>query len=395
MNSIPVDPAGAYLASVPAGAYSVGLAGGGFRNRTFVTVEAGKTSTLDLTWTDSADDPSAGFGGSVLEADGSPSPGATVRMVGLGGGSFFFGIAADENGKFHLDRARTDLPDNFDLQAFNGGRSGRVAVAPQQKEANIALQPAATLRGHLAGGGADSFRVDVTVSGHGFFGRIAQSLEFTGERFEMTDVPGLSVHVVVTTDDGRSAALEVQLSPGAAQDVEIPLQPLATVRGRLLDGSTQAPVPDVTLSIDGRGSQTSTVSSGDGRFQLRAPAGKHTLRGFVQRFRPVQNDFSVDAGQMLDLGDLTMQRMAAQPGTVGMSLRGDSETRPTVMFLIPDGPAEKAGVHLGDQVTSVDGKPVTGVSDAVSRIQGAPGTPVQIAIDRSGTALGFTITRAP
>ena len=65
------------------------------------------------------------------------------------------------------------------------------------------------------------------------------------------------------------------------------------------------------------------------------------------------------------------------------------------MFLIPDGPAEKAGVHLGDQVTSVDGKPVTGVSDAVSRIQGAPGTPVQIAIDRSGTALGFTITRAP
>ncbi len=52
-------------------------------------------------------------------------------------------------------------------------------------------------------------------------------------------------------------------------------------------------------------------------------------------------------------------------------------------------------MHLGDQVKVVDGKPVTGVSDAVSRIQGAPGTPVQIAVDRGGSPLAFTITRAP
>ncbi len=280
-----------------------------FRNRNFVTVEAGKTSTLDLAWVDPAEG-TGGFGGTVLEPDGSLSPGASVR---LGGPGFGFGANADESGHFQLDRARTDLPDTFDLQAFNGGRSGKITVAPQQSDVTVMLQPAATLRGHLPGGGAGSFRVDVTVSGQGFFGRNAQSLEFAGDRFEMTDVPGLPVHVVVTTDDGRSAALDVPLSPGAVQEVEIPLQPLATVRGRVIDGSTQAPAPDVTLSIDGRGAQTSTVSAGDGSFQLRAPAGKHTLRGFVQRFRPLQQDFSVDAGQVLDLGDVTLQRMAAQP----------------------------------------------------------------------------------
>jgi C-terminal processing protease CtpA/Prc len=85
----------------------------------------------------------------------------------------------------------------------------------------------------------------------------------------------------------------------------------------------------------------------------------------------------------------------AEPGTIGASLRGDSEMPPTVVSLIPDGPAEKAGVELGDQISAVDGKSVTGVSEAVMRIRGAPGTPVQLAVQRAEEPLTFTIIRAP
>ena len=317
-----------------------------------------------------------------------------MRTAGRGIG-FFLVIPADENGRYHIDKARSDLPDTFDLIASNGGRSGRVSVAPQQLQANIPLQAAAVLRGRLAGGGAASFRVDVTVAGQGFLGRNAQSLEYTGDRFEMTDVPGVPVHVVVTTDDGRSASLEVPLAPGVAQDVEVPLQALATVRGRLIDGSTKSPIPDVPLVVDMRGSQGPVFSSGDGSFQLRAAGGTHTLSGYAPAFRPLHQEFTAQPGQVVDLGDVALQKMTAQPGTIGVSLRGDSDTPPTVFSLVPGGPAEQAGVHLGDQVSAVDGKAVTGQSDAVSRIQGAPGTPVNIVFLRNGAPVAFTINRAP
>jgi hypothetical protein len=212
----------------------------------------------------------------------------------------------------------------------------------------------------------------------------------------MTDVPGMPVHVVVTTDDGRSAALDVQLAPGAVQDVEVPLQPLATVSGRLIDGSTQVPVPDASTVIDRSMTRSgSTHTGGDGRFQLKAAAGSHTLWAVAPLFQPLNQDFVAQAGQVLDLGDVVLKRLAAQSGTIGALVRGDSGTPPTVVFLIPNGPADAAGMRLGDQVTAVDGQPVAGVADATARLKGAPNTPVQIAVSRSGAALALTVTRAP
>jgi regulator of sigma E protease len=87
--------------------------------------------------------------------------------------------------------------------------------------------------------------------------------------------------------------------------------------------------------------------------------------------------------------------MTAQSGTIGAAVRGDSATPPTVVFIIPNGPADAAGMRLGDQVTAVDGQAVAGIADATTRLKGAPGTPVQIAVSRSGAVLAFTVTRAP
>ncbi len=381
---LPIDAAGVYLGSLPAGAYSLFPLGsaGGFRGRTFVAVEAGKTATRDLTYADAAED-EQGFGGTVLEPDGTPSPGAFVRA---GGGHISFArsfaIETDEQGRFHLSRPRADLADSLEIVATNGGRSGKTTVPPGLSEVTVQLQPAAALRGHVSGGGTDSFRVDLG----------SQSLEFAGERFELRDLPALPVRVTVTNRDGCSATIDLTLAPGETRDIEVELQPPAQVRGRLVDAATHQALPAVTISLD-RGDNT--VTSADGRFSLRAPAGDHALYAYLPRYQPLAKDFTAEAGEQLDMGDVVVKPLAAKSGTVGMQLRGDSETDVTVVFLIPDGPAEKAGVQLGDQIAAVDGKPVASVSDASARIQGPPGVPVQLSLRRSGSALSVTVVRAP
>ena len=388
-TGIPIDAGGVYLASLPAGAYSLLVQGSaaGPQGRTFVTIEPGKTATRDLLFADAAED-GQGFGGTVLEPGGAPSPGALVRASG---GNTFFALNTDEQGRFHLDRPRADLPDSFELLAMNGGRAGKVAVPPKQSEVTVQLQAAATLRGQLAGGARETFRVDLAPVG-AHLPEVAQSLEFSGGRFELREVPALQLAVSVTVQDGRSAALEVTLAPGETREIEVALQDPARVRGRLLDAATREPLPGVPLSVDGG---EPVVTAADGRFSLRASARDHTLRGYLPRYQPLLKDFTAQAGEQLDLGDVVIKPLAAQSGTVGLQLRGDSETAVTVVFLIPDGPAEKAGVQLGDQIAAVDGKPVASVADASARIRGAPGTPVQLALRRGGNALGVTLLRAP
>lgn len=307
-GSLPLDAAGTYSVSLPAGAYMLSAQspgrGGFFRSRTRATVEAGDTSTQDLVYADAADS-GAGFSGAVLEPDGTPSPAASVR--GAGGGRFgmIFAANTDESGRFDTGRQRSDLPDAFEVIAANGGRNGRAQVAPQQASVTIQLLPGAILRGHLAGGAVDSFQVTLSAGGVPF----GEQLEFTGDRFEVRDVAAAQVHMVVTTSDARSAALDVTLAPGSTQEVEIPLQPLSSVTGRIVDAETHLPLPDVALLADqGSFRDNRSFSGSDGRFQLRIAAGDHSLRGFLSGYQGLSKGFSATAGQPLELGDVPMQR---------------------------------------------------------------------------------------
>src|SRR5205814_6958255 len=115
----------------------------------------------DLTYLDAAQD-ATGFSGTVLEPGGAPSPAAWVN--GFSARDRFpigMGMNTDENGRFHIDRPRSDLPDTFDVSAINGGRTGRTTVPPGQTEVVIQLLPAAPPRAHLSTANGDSFQVDL------------------------------------------------------------------------------------------------------------------------------------------------------------------------------------------------------------------------------------------
>ncbi|HEX9577100.1 MAG TPA: PDZ domain-containing protein, partial [Myxococcales bacterium] len=333
------------------------------------------------------------------EPGGAPSPSAWVNWFNsrsrfpLG-----MGINTDENGRFHVDRPRADLPESFDVSAINGGRTGKTAVQPGQTEVTVQLLPAATLRGHLSTGKVDSFQVDLAPTQESDFPGFAArtSLEFTGDRFEIRDVPGSKMHLTVRTSDGRSAQLDVTLVPGAAQDVEVPLQDNAAISGRLIDSATRQPLPDVHLFVDRSLEGGGSLTGGDGRFKLSAGSGDHTLRFLLpQGYKSLSKSFTLQPAQQLDLGEVIAEKQGADPGTIGVRLRSDSESPPTIIYVLPESPADRAGLHIGDQVIAVDGAKVMGWADATQKIKGAPGTPVQLTIRRNGAEQQtLTVTRA-
>ncbi len=67
----------------------------------------------------------------------------------------------------------------------------------------------------------------------------------------------------------------------------------------------------------------------------------------------------------------------------------------TVSNVVPNGPASKAGVQVGDTITSVDGKPVKNGNELVEEIAGRkPGTVVNLGVTRSGKKQDLKVTIA-
>ncbi len=83
---------------------------------------------------------------------------------------------------------------------------------------------------------------------------------------------------------------------------------------------------------------------------------------------------------------------APPPGVVGMVLLPGDDGTIVIRALMPDGPAEKAGVKPGDVLRTVDGEPAT-ADAAVQRLRGAPGTAVKITVLRGNESIDFTLTR--
>lgn len=83
----------------------------------------------------------------------------------------------------------------------------------------------------------------------------------------------------------------------------------------------------------------------------------------------------------------------------GIVIQQDPQTKYIdVSNVIPDGPADKAGIQQDDVITAIDGASTKGLSlqQASTRLRGKAGTQVQLSIERSGKPLAapIAITRA-
>src|SRR5262249_28445779 len=53
-----------------------------------------------------------------------------------------------------------------------------------------------------------------------------------------------------------------------------------------------------------------------------------------------------------------------------------------VSYLVPGGPAERAGVAVGDQLTRIDGEPIFYEAEAIVRLRGPLGAVVELGFER-------------
>lgn len=87
--------------------------------------------------------------------------------------------------------------------------------------------------------------------------------------------------------------------------------------------------------------------------------------------------------------------LSASFGGIGATVQQTSN-KLTIESILPDTPAKKAGLKVGDQLLSVNGKSVekADVTTAVTKIRGKIGTSVKVTVKRNGATQTFTMTRA-
>jgi membrane-associated protease RseP (regulator of RpoE activity) len=82
---------------------------------------------------------------------------------------------------------------------------------------------------------------------------------------------------------------------------------------------------------------------------------------------------------------------AATGSTMGALIHKSRE----ILALLPDSPAERAGLRVGDVITHMDGTPVSR-NDIARRLKGTqPGTVVRVTVNRDGTSQDIDVSLAP
>ena len=380
------DPGGRFSLRVAAGTVRIWATAESEGSRLIAVgraeVAAGEVARLDLKLAAQPDDEGKKISGIVLEPDGTPSAGASVRAE-RGPAERASFAQSGPDGTF------TILAGADRYTASNGSRSG--GAAPSGETVTIRLGASASVRGRVLGGDRPVARFRVQVYPFGGRYNDAAALSFEGDRFELADLSARKSTVRVTTDDARLGEAQLELAEGVTAEVDVTLQAALSVTGRVLepDGLTPA-VRSQVRAGQKDGTWRNTFTKADGRFTLAEIAGgSYTLTvssesGFLTRSLAIST-------APIELGDLVLK---VRPGAVGLNLAA-KQGKVAIKSVVNGGPASVAGVLVGDLLLDIDGRPVASLSDAILRLRGAPGAPVSLGLQRDGIAVPLSISRQP
>jgi membrane-associated protease RseP (regulator of RpoE activity) len=237
----------------------------------------------------------------------------------------------------------------------------------------------------------------------------------TDGRFAIKDLP--KGHFRITAESaGTTKVLELDLAEGEHKTgVAIQLEKLITLTGKVVDATTQKPVPGVHMMAspaDGNGAFS--FSSGDdenvsdeaGQFTIKnAPTGKVMLRGIPKDWN--DSDYAMSSairtvaadGATGDVGNFPMIKKrvkAGDPvGELGINFAEQApDTKPDsyeykVSWIDPKGPAAATELKVGDVITSVDGTDITGAQAQTGWVlmRAAPGTKLSLGLARGATVV--------
>jgi hypothetical protein len=212
--------------------------------------------------------------------------------------------------------------------------------------------------------------------------------------FELRGVGKGAYTVSARTDDGLLGRLvDVSVEDGKdRRGLSITLAAGASVRGRVVDEGG-APLRDALV----RAGSSRARTDASGAFVLKGlDAGETSLLvgdDYDSHVITLREGAELDVGRMRILSE---REGAALGGYVGLQIENrDGRLRATVVY--PGLPAAAAGLAVGDEIVTIDGKPggELGTSSAPLAIRGAPGTRVVLEVDSATTGRRtVTLTRA-
>lgn len=147
--------------------------------------------------------------------------------------------------------------------------------------------------------------------------------------------------------------------------------------GTLDLSSVQTTYQKLAANYDGE-LDTQKLVEGASRGLVEASGDPYTVYMDAQEAADFNNDLSGNIG-----------------GGIGAEI-GLREEKPTIIRVLKDNPAEKAGLAAGDQIVAVNDQSAVGqtVDKVVGNVRGEAGTTVKISVLRSGVPKEFTVTRS-
>ncbi len=340
--------------------------------------------------------------GRVLDSTGAPVPNAFVSAFSMGGGAAAKAMLRSRYAGWRLEPVLTDASGEFALEGLPDGlyalraydRQGADVVLESVElgsQVEIEMPLPASIAGRVVVEGGTppaQFALSVTSqeAGIGF-----QSMFHAPDgRFEIDRLPPGTYTLELSSAEGDASVRELELAPGEKlDDIELKLAGKLRLTGRFVDDETGKAIEGLTVAVQRHGHLRMTTSGDDpkmtsdasGRWEVAdaPPAGKAIMiYSFVAevRDRYGHNQYPVEIPEGVtahDLGDirLTPSRVKSgqRPGEFGFQLRAptseDGAEDPEawrVTALTPGGPAEKAGMKVGDAIIEVDGREVIGKS---------------------------------
>jgi protocatechuate 3,4-dioxygenase beta subunit len=385
-----------------------------------VTVRAGQTATVKLV----VEAQTGTIRGTVTDAAGKPVTDAFVSATresdAAGAQSSAVAdtrwawdekpVVTGVDGAFTVGKLS---PGKYTLRAYRKGGGEAVAehVAVGQT-ARLQIKATGSIEGTVRRAGQPLEEIAVTVREPltGFFRH--EQFYRTGGRYALRELPKGRYLIQVAAEGGQKQVL-AELAEGEAKTgVDLELEGLVDVTGRVVEHGTGKPVAGMRMSASlakggagpimmGPGSEADQehVTDESGRFKIKhAPAGALHLRGFPKDFQTSDHGFistvrTADA-QRPDVGDITVLRRRVKrnepAGELGVSFAQQPPDTPPdgrelkVSYIDPAGPAAKAELKVGDIVTSIDGIDVTGANamNAWILMHAPPGTKLVLGLKR-------------
>jgi hypothetical protein len=357
--------------------------------------------------------PREAIGGRVLGPGRAPVEGALVTA------RFLFGRDAEGNlhpaaqavsgpdGRFLL----ADLdPGTYLLRAARQGHAqGRpVRVQTGRDDAELALAAGGRLEGSVrelgTGRPVASFTVLVARGAGSPRSFVLASRAFLDPegRFELADLPvGRARVTVVAPAHAPSEPVEVEIPepPGGPGRADVVLSQGGRIAGEVRDRETRQPIPGATVEVEGQPesatsivpSRAETVAGPDGRFAL---AGVPSRPVSLFASAPGHHARILSGLQLPEGGELGPVTIELTPVLEGEEPRVElagigavlapSGDALRIVEVNPAGGAAEAGLGAGDEVVTIEGRPVRDMSfaDAVQRIRGPEGSTVQLGVRR-------------